>query len=113
MTTIFERVNSALATLDPVPFAMAPYQGQLPNLYIVYQLITSLAGQHADNEETERADTVQVTTWNTDGLVDLPDVDTVMKTAGFKKVDVRQIPRDKGTGHYGLATDYLYLETKE
>lgn len=115
MTTIFERTSTALATLSPaIPYAMAPYKGDpLPDTYIVYQLIPSSAVQHADDEETEREYNMQVTVWDVNGLVSLPDVDTAMKAAGFMKSDQRQLPQDPNTGHYGLATDYVYLETKE
>lgn len=110
MTTIFERVKSALATLSPaVPFALAPYKGTLPDTYIVYQLINDTPEQEADNVETERSYTVQVTIWSKAGLVSLPDVDTVMTTAGFQKSSRRQLPQDMETTHYGLAKDYVYL----
>lgn len=114
MTTIFERVDDALESFSPaVPYAMAPYKGDLPDQFIVYQLLPSSAEQHADNEETERSYSIQVTIWDVNGLVSLPDVDTVMKAAGFTKGDQRQLPQDPDTGHYGLATDYLYIESQE
>ncbi len=84
MTTIFERVETALGTITPaVPFAMAPYEGTLPDQYVVHQLITSPAEEHADNVETARSYTVQVTIWSKSGLVAIPDVDTAMIAAGF------------------------------
>lgn len=114
MISIFERTAIALATLSPaVPFAMAPYQGDLPDLYIVYQLLPSPAEQHADGVETERANNIQITIWNKAGLAVLPDVDAALLAAGFMKSDIRQLPRDQGTGYYGLAIDFLYLESKE
>lgn len=112
MTTIFERTDDAIATLS-VPYAMAPYKGTLPDTYIVYQLVTSPAVQHADDAEKHRSYTVQVTVWDVNGLVNLPNVDNAMSAAGFMKSDQRQLPQDTDTGHYGLATDYVYLETKE
>jgi len=115
MTTIFERISTALATLLPaIDYAMAPYKGELPDTYVVYQLVPpSSAEQHADNIETERSYTVQVTTWDVNGLINLPDVDTAMRSAGFMKGDQRQLPQDPETGHYGMATDYLYIESQE
>lgn len=113
MTTIFERVETALGTLLPaVPFALAPYKstGALPDLYLVHQLIVGTPDQHADNLETERSYLVQVTIWNKAGLAVLPDVDTAMLAAGFKRADERQLTQDRETGHYGLAKDYLYIE---
>ncbi len=111
MTTIFERVETALGTITPaVPFAMAPYEGTLPDQYVVHQLITSPAEEHADNVETARSYTVQVTIWSKSGLVAIPDVDTAMIAAGFFKSDERQLPKDPDSGHYGLAKDFVYLE---
>lgn len=111
MTTIFERVSNALTTLSPaVPFALAPYKGTLPDTYIVYQLIDSPPEQHADDAETQRSYQVQVTVWSKSGLASLPGIDAVMIAAGFSKSNVRQLPQDRESGHYGLATDYVYFE---
>ena len=111
MTTIFARVETALGTISPaVPFAMAPYEGSLPDQFIVHQLLPSPPHDHADNVEIARAYFVQVTIWSKSGLAVLPDVDAAMKAAGFKKGSERQLPKDSQSGHYGLATDYLYLE---
>ena len=116
MTSIFARVKSAMDTLSPaVPHALAPYKvsGSLPDLFIVYQLITSPAEQSADNVETERSYLVQVTIWNRAGLTTLPDVTTAMRSAGFRAGAFRQLPQDPETGHYGLAKEFVYLETQE
>ncbi len=112
MTTIFERVETALGTIVPaVPFALAPYEGTtLPDLYIVHQLLPSPAAQHADNKETARAYYVQITIWSRDGLAVLPDVDTAMDAAGFQKGQERQLPKDPQSKHFGLAKDFVYLE---
>lgn len=108
--TIFERVDAALGTLSPaVPYALDPYKGTLPDLFIVHQLLPSSAQQHADGAETERSYLVQVSIWKKGGLAALPDVDSAMIAAGFQKSDERQLPQDIETGHYGLAIDYLYL----
>jgi hypothetical protein len=112
MTTIFERVETALGTLSPaVPFAMAPYKstGALPDQYITHQLLPSEAAQHADDAETERTYTIQVSIFSRAGLVSLPNVDAAMLAAGFVKSTERQLPQDQATGHYGLAVDYVYL----
>jgi hypothetical protein len=111
MTTIFQRVETALATLDPaVPFAMSPYSGTLPALYIAHQLVDSPPEQHADDAEILRSYTVQVTIWSTAGLAVLPNVDAAMKAAGFEKGRERQLPKDQISGHYGLAKEFIYLE---
>jgi hypothetical protein len=114
MTTILERVKSAMDTLSPaVPHALAPYEGAtLPDLYIVYQLLPSPPAAHADNVEIARAYYVQVSIYNRTGLVSLPDVDTAMIAAGFQKGSLRQLPKDQTTGHHGMAKDYVYLEVQ-
>lgn len=112
MTTIFERVNTALSTINPaVPFAMAPYKSSttLPDTYLAYQLIDGSPEQAADDAETERSYLVQVSIFSRGGLVTLPDVDTAMTAAGFEKSTERQLPQDQATGHYGLAKDYVYV----
>lgn len=114
MTTIFERVESALGTISPaVSFASAPYKGTLPDAYITHQLINSPAEQHADNEETERSYTIQINFWDKANIPSTASVDAAMKAADFHKGDVRQLPQDPQTHHYGLAVEYVYFETKE
>jgi hypothetical protein len=114
MTTVFERVETALGTVSPaISFASAPYKGTLPNAYVTHQLINSPAEQHADNVETERSYTMQLTFWDKAGIPSTTNVDTAMKVAGFHKGDVRQLPQDAQTHHYGLAVEYFYLETQE
>lgn len=113
MTTIFERVNTALDTLSPaIAHSLAPYKSTaaLPDTFIVYQLIASNAEAHADNVEKARSYLVQVSIFARAGLAVLPDVDAVMVNAGFLRDDWRQLPQDPETGHYGLAKDYLFLE---
>lgn len=112
MTTIFERVETALGTISPaVPFAMAPYEGtSLPDQYIVHQLLPSPAGDHADNVEIARTYLVQVTIWSRSGLVTIPNVDAAMIAAGFMKRDERQLPKDKQSGHFGLAKEFVYSD---
>ena len=112
MTTIFERVNDALDTLNPaVPFAMDRFIGEpLPDEYIVYQLITGVPGQHADNVETQRRYRVQVNILRRAGLAVLPDVDGAMTAAGFQRGPERSLPKDDETSHYGLAKDYIFVD---
>jgi len=112
MTTIFERTQSALAALSPIPVSLAPYitisNAPLPDTFVVYQLINSPPEQHADNAEAARSYLVQVTTYSRSGLVSLPDVDSAMLSTGFEKVAARQLPKTEE--HHGLACDYIYLE---
>jgi hypothetical protein len=102
MTTVFEHVKTALGTLSPAVGG----GGGGPTR----QLIGSPDEQSADNAETQRSYLVQVTAWSRAGLASLPNVDAAMLAAGFFKRDQRQVPQDRETGHYGLATDYVYLE---
>jgi hypothetical protein len=112
MTSIFKRVDDALETISPaVAYAMAPYLGTLPATFITYQLIISPPEQSANNAETLRSYTVQVNIYSQSGLDSLPDVDAVMTVAGFKKGPWRQLPKNVESGHYGLAKDYVYVES--
>lgn len=116
MTTIFERVENALATLSPaVPVVYKRYltgSGQsLPDVFIAYSLISSPAEEHADDTETLRSYTVQVAIYKIYSLVGMPDVDAAMLAAGFEKGIQRELPEDPAPGgHFGLATEYTYLE---
>ena len=108
MSTIFERVDDARAAISPaVDYAMAPYKGTLPDQFVTYQLIDGSPEQHADDAETERAYLVQVSIWSKTGLASIPNVDTAMLAAGFKKRSERQLPQDQNTGHYGLAKEFV------
>jgi hypothetical protein len=110
MTTIFERVETALGTISPaVPFALSPYKGTLPDAYIVHQLIDSPTEQHADGVETERSYKVQITLWDKAGVPSTTKVDAAMSAAGFYKGNVRQLPQDAQTHHYGLAVEFVYV----
>ena len=111
MTTIFERVNTALNTISPaVAHSLAPYKSSttLPDQFLTYQLIDDSPDQYADDAETERSYLIQVSVFSRAGLVSLPDVDTAMLAAGFYKGRERQLPQDPQTGHYGLAKEYIF-----
>lgn len=112
MTTIFEITAGALDTLTPTPYAMGQYitatSADLPDTFLVYSLITGTPEQHADNAETQRSYLIQVSIFSRGGLVTLPDVDSAMTAAGFRKGPERQLPFDKETRHFGLAKDYIY-----
>ena len=114
MTTIFERVETALSTLAGITHAMGRLVtstgAELPNQYVVYSVISAGSSEHYDDAETSRDYVVQVTTFSRAGLVSLPNVDAAMKAAGFTKNAGRQLPKDAQTGHYGWAQDYTYHE---
>lgn len=111
--TIWEIVADALEGLS-TPMAANLYLtesgDELPDLYLVYSLVSSPPEQHADNLETLRSYRMQVNLYSRAGLVNLPDVDSAMVTAGFGRGPKREIPRNQITGHYGLALEYVYLE---
>jgi hypothetical protein len=116
MTTIWERTATALTTLA-LPIAanrMIAASGQpLPDLYLVYQLITSPPEAHADNAEILRSYRMQVTAYSRSGLAGLPDIDAAMTAAGFMPSYKRELPYSETTRHYGLVQEYVYLEQKE
>jgi len=111
--TIFDRVVNALKTLN-VPYANQVYipatGNKLPDLFLVYFLISSAARQHADDRETLRATRVQVSVYSRAGLTDLPDVDSAMLAAGFARSAVFQMAYNRETRHFGIALDYVYME---
>jgi hypothetical protein len=112
-TTIWERTYSALTGLG-VPMAANRYltdsDDQLPNQYIIYQLISSPPELHADNIEKYRSYRMQVTIWDRSGLASLPDIPGSMVAAGFGRGPIRELPYVESTRHYGLAYEFLYLE---
>src|SRR5512138_1019903 len=115
MTTIFERVKTALDSLNPaVAYGMSVYQTEgstdLPDTFIVYTVVSGVKEQSADNAETYRTYRVQLSVYSRSGLVSLPDVDTAMLAQGFTKGPERQLPYDAETHHFGLAKDYFYLQ---
>ena len=111
MSTIFSITNDALAAISPaVPFAMDQIIGTLPDVYIVYSMISGAPEQHADNAETARAYRVQLSIMDKSGLfASLTNIDTAMLAAGFKKGPERALQKDSTTSHFGLAKDYFYL----
>jgi hypothetical protein len=114
MTTIWERAYTALSALG-VPLAANRYlpgsdEEELPDRFIVYQLISSPPELHADNVEKYRSYRLQVTVWDRNGLVSLPDVAGAMLAAGFGRGPIRELPYVESTRHFGLAYEFLFLE---
>jgi hypothetical protein len=112
MATIWEITKTAISALG-VPYGASVYvpsNGTLPDLFLVYTLVSSPPAQHADNAETMRSYRMQVSIFNRAGLTDLPDVDTAMTAAGFERGPVRELPYNEDTRHFGLAKEYVYLE---
>ncbi len=112
MTDIFTLTQTALNTLTGVPSGtdiQLNENGALPDLYLVWQLITGTPAQHADNAETERFYRVQVNIYTIGDFTALPDVDGAMKAAGFTRGDERPLPYTQNSRHHGLAKDYTIL----
>lgn len=112
-TTIWERVKTALTALS-IPMAASEYKIQtgsiLPDLYLVYFLVSSPPEQHADDIETLRSYRMQVSVYSRTGLTSLPDVTGAMVAAGFSRGPMTEIPFNQLTGHFGLALEFVYLE---
>jgi len=114
--TIWARVKAALTGLS-VPMAANAYVAaegaERPDVYMVYFLVVSPPRQHADNRETLREYSVQVSIYSRDGLTGLPEVENAMLAAGFMFEAQRELPYNPETRHYGLAMDFNFVEEKE
>ncbi len=113
MTTIWERVDTALATLE-VPYAVSTFQlskgEDFPDTYMEYFMVDMTPEQHGDDAEMERSELVQIIVYQRATLQGLPDVIGAMITAGFTFAGGRQLEKDEDTGHYAIAYDFEYLE---
>lgn len=116
MSSIWETISSALTSLS-IPMAPGKYitaSGvDLPDEFIVYTLVSSPPEQHADNVETMRSYLVQISYFNRDGLAEMPDIRTAMKSAGFMRGAERDLPYDEVTRHFGLALEFVYIESED
>ena len=87
----------------------------LPETFITYQLIDEPDTAHYDNEPVSKTSRFQVALYSKDpALKQGADAlfRSVMITAGFLRSGGRDLPYDKGTGHYGYASDYRFYETE-
>ncbi len=111
--TIWERVKTALTSLG-VPMAANQYVvtsgASLPDLFLVYSLVSNPPVQHADNAEVMQMYRVQVSCFSRNGLISLPDIKGAMVAAGFIRAGANEIPFDQESSHYGLALDFVYQE---
>lgn len=114
--TIWERVKAALTALS-VPMAANQYLTEtpddLPEQFVVYQMISDPPRQHADNAEQSRLYRVQVTIYDRAGLGDTPDIEGAMLAAGFTRGPSLELPYNRQTRHYGLVKDFFYLEEEQ
>jgi hypothetical protein len=110
--TIWEITETALNTLN-VPIAanvmISATDEALPDLYLVYQLISSPPILHAEDLEDMRFYRMQVTIYSRDGLSNLPEVGDAMVDAGFTKSAIRELPYNTETRHYGLSLEFIYF----
>ena len=114
--TIWERCKTALQSLSVTKAAnvyIPASGGERPDVYLVYSLVTSPPLQHADNLETLREYTMQVSIYSRSGLINLPDIEGAMLAAGFTYETQRELPYNPDTRHYGLAMDFNFVEIKE
>ena len=115
MTTIWERTNTALLTLS-LPLAANAYVvstgSQLPDAYLVYFLVSAPPQQHADDVETLRSYTMQVSYYSRLGLAGMPDINGAMTAAGFTAGPLRELPFNQQTRHFALMLEFSYLEEK-
>ena len=113
--TIWERVINALTGLG-LPLAanvlIVASEAERPDAYITYFVVTALPVQHADNAETLRAYTVQVTYYDRNGLAGMPNINGAMIAAGFTARAPRELPYNQQTRHFGYAMDFDYLELR-
>ena len=113
MSSIYEVIEDAIKTLS-VPYAASTYVSDsgddLPDLYLVYFLVSSVPSQHADDVEKERFQRVQVSVFSRSGLNSLPNVDDAMLTVGFMKGPERELPYNNDTRHFGLAMEYVFYQ---
>jgi hypothetical protein len=111
--TIWETVHDALAALN-VPLAantmIMASDNELPDLFLVYLMVSNPPELHADDAEIMRSYRVQVSTYSRSGLTGLPDVESAMLEAGFARAGARELPYSRATRHFGLAQDFVFME---
>ena len=112
--TIWERTATALATLTGIPAAAAANRSvlgdPLPDVFVVYTLLSAVPQLSADDVETERFYRMQVALFSRSGLNALPDTDTAMAAQGMRFAGEHALEFSQITGHFGLAREYTYLE---
>lgn len=80
-----------------------------PDTYLVYQEVSSVSAEHADNDEKIRSRRMQVAGYCRTGLDGLPDVVAAMTAAGFFHGPDRELPYNEDTRHYGLVMEFVKL----
>lgn len=110
---IQERVQTALSLLS-VPVQNGFYKGAanvgLPDSYVLYQIVDGVGAQYADDAETQRTYRVQINMFCRTGVLNMPDVTTPMKAAGFTPGPERELAYNEKTSHAGYSKDFFYSE---
>ena len=110
MSEPYALTKTAVATLG-LPYAAdanrAVLGSPLPDSFIVYRRISSLARQSADDIETERFSRMQLAIFSRTGT--FPETDAAMLAQGFRYSRETELPYDDSTGHFGTAREYTIL----
>lgn len=114
MSSIWEITEDALDGLS-LPLAantmIVATGAELPDAFLVFQVIDNPAELHADNLEELRSYRVQVSVYSRTGMASIPaQVVSAMLAAGFTRMDARDLPYNLQTRHFGHAMDFNYLE---
>lgn len=114
--TVWELTDLALSGIG-VPYAansMVLKTGDdLPDVFIVYQLISSPPIAHAENIEIMRYYRMQLSIFSRNGLANIPNVTARMVSAGFTRGPITELPYNGETGHFGLAFEFIYTSDSE
>lgn len=112
MMDIWSAAKTALTGLA-LPMAANQYLvatgADLPDAFLVYQLVTDPPAQAADDTETLRSYTMQVTYYSRTGLAGMPDIEGAMIAAHWTRSAGRELPYNSDTRHYGYAFDFNLL----
>lgn len=120
MSSIWEITEDALDGLG-LPLAantmIVATGAELPDAFLVFQVISNPPRLHADNLEELRSYRMQVSVYSRTGMAALhgatsipAQVETAMLAAGFTRLEGRELPYNQQTRHFGHAMDFNYLE---
>lgn len=114
--TVWELVDLTLSGIG-VPYAansmVLATGNNLPDVFIVYQMISSPPVMHAEDIEMLRYYRIQVSIYSRNGLANLPNVTARMVAAGFTRGPITELPYNGDTGHFGLAYEFIYTSDSE
>lgn len=114
--SIWTTTKTALTGLGIAMAANVYYtasSADLPDQYIVYQMISNPAEQHADDLESLRSYRMQVALYSRSGPgATEAAIEAAMLAAGFTRGPARELPYNEKTRHYGLAMDFNFLEER-